>query len=175
MNMTPEALRRKYGDEIVLGVDKSIVDGRLQSGYTPLQNPANGSASLLRLLAEHLQPRLRREAEQDASFKQLISCTKYNRHNTKQPELARSFAAPDHQYADSNDGNQVDGIKQDFHDCLHTSSSLIDSPADNLQHSVGVIILSQQSGQHQGKQNICKFFFRKPLRKSIRPNLSVLH
>jgi len=72
MNMTPETLRRKYGDEIVLGVDKSIVDGRLQSGYTPLQNPTNDSVPLLRLLADHLQPRLRREAEQDASFKQLI-------------------------------------------------------------------------------------------------------
>lgn len=72
MNMTPEALRRKYGDEVVLGVEKSIVDGRLQSGYTPLQSPANGAAPLLRLLADHLQPRLRREAEQDASFKQLI-------------------------------------------------------------------------------------------------------
>lgn len=72
MNMTPEALRRKYGDEVVLGVEKSVVDGRLQSGYTPLQNPANDSVPLLRLLADHLQPRLRREAEQDASFKQLI-------------------------------------------------------------------------------------------------------
>lgn len=71
MNMT-EALRRKYGDEIILGVEKSIVDGRLQSGYTPFQNPTNDSVPLLRLLADHLQPRLRREAEQDASFKQLI-------------------------------------------------------------------------------------------------------
>ncbi len=72
MNMTPEALRGKYGDEVVLGVDKSVVDGRLQSGYTPLQSPANGSAPLLRLLADHLQPRLRCEAEQDVAFKQLI-------------------------------------------------------------------------------------------------------
>ncbi len=72
MNMTPEALRGKYGDEVVLGVDKSVVDGRLQSGYTPLQSPANGSAPLLRLLANHLRPRLRCEAEQDVAFKQLI-------------------------------------------------------------------------------------------------------
>lgn len=72
MNMTPEALHRKYGDEVVLGVDKSVVDGRLQSGYTPSQDPANGSVPLLRLLAEHLQPRLRREAEQNTVFKQLI-------------------------------------------------------------------------------------------------------
>lgn len=72
MNMTPEALRRKYGDEVVLGVEKSVVDSRLQSGYTPLQSPANRSTPLIRLLADHLQPRLRREVEQDASFKQLI-------------------------------------------------------------------------------------------------------
>ena len=72
MNMTSEALHGKYGDEVVLGVDKSVVDGRLQSGYTLLQNPANGSSPLLRLLSDHLRPRLRCEAEQDASFKQLI-------------------------------------------------------------------------------------------------------
>lgn len=72
MNTTLEALRRKYGDEVILGVAKSVMDGLLHDGFTPRQHACSEHAPLMHLLEANLKPRLRYEAEQDASFKQLI-------------------------------------------------------------------------------------------------------
>ena len=34
MNMTPESLRRKYGNTAVMGVDASLIESALKDGYT---------------------------------------------------------------------------------------------------------------------------------------------
>ena len=73
MNIAPESLREKYGDETVLGVDQSIVTDRFSCGFTSCrQAPKLPKSSLLSLLELHMQPRLRCEAELDPTFKQLI-------------------------------------------------------------------------------------------------------
>lgn len=72
MNVSLKALRRKYGDEAVMGVAKALVDGLLQDGFTPCQQEPEENAALLHHLAAHAEPHLRCEAEQDPTFKQLI-------------------------------------------------------------------------------------------------------
>ena len=49
----------------------------------------------------------------------------------------------------------------------------IKGPADDFQHRIRVIIPAQQGGQHQGKQDICKFLRGKLTVKSIRANSAV--
>ena len=49
----------------------------------------------------------------------------------------------------------------------------IKGPADDFQHRIRVIIPTQQGGQHQGKQDICKFLRGKLPVKSIRANSAV--
>ena len=53
------------------------------------------------------------------------------------------------------------------------ASILIKGPADDFQHRAWVIVLAQQSGQHQGKEDACKFFRCKLVVKSVRANLDI--
>ena len=73
---TPETLRPKYGDTLVLGVDHAVIDGILTEGFTcrkdAIKTEGNVYYPLHDLIHAALKPRLRREAELDASFKQII-------------------------------------------------------------------------------------------------------
>ena len=51
--------------------------------------------------------------------------------------------------------------------------SLIQGPANDLQHGTWVIILAQQGREDQGKQDIRKFLCGKLLRERIRTNLCI--
>lgn len=76
MTLTPEALREKYGDTLVLGVDHAVINGILIEGFTcpkdAIKTEGNVCYPLHNLIHTALKPRLRREAELDASFKQII-------------------------------------------------------------------------------------------------------
>lgn len=76
MELTPELLAHKYGDSAVMGVTAGIVKDVLKEGFTSKKDAAvcgNGICCSLRQLIERaMTPRLRREAELDPSFKQII-------------------------------------------------------------------------------------------------------
>lgn len=66
--MTKEQYKAKYGDAVILGVDRAVVGDRLREGYTP-----NADAEGLKEAIEaSLRPMLRCDAECDPSFKQAI-------------------------------------------------------------------------------------------------------
>jgi predicted NUDIX family phosphoesterase len=71
-----EELQNKFGDARVLGVAREVTDGVLRSGFTcrkdAVKMEGNICYPLNDLIRAALEPRLRCDAELDASFKQII-------------------------------------------------------------------------------------------------------
>ena len=76
MSLTPEALRAKYGNAIVMGIDADEIKGTLKDGYTCRKDAMvwrDGICyPLKQIIQRTLRPRLRCEAELDPAFKQII-------------------------------------------------------------------------------------------------------
>lgn len=76
MNLTPETLKAKYGDAVVMGVDADRIVGYLSDGFTDqagtMRCGEDACASLELVIQQTLAPHLRCEAELDPSFKQII-------------------------------------------------------------------------------------------------------
>lgn len=81
--MNRDELRKKYGNAMVLGIAGKHIKSILKEGFRAAEDVAN----LEEILATHLEPRLRCEAELDPSFKQII------------PYLVLSHAHSDHMFA----------------------------------------------------------------------------
>ena len=64
--MTREALKRKYGDAVVLGVDANVLAAMLSKGFTPPDEAIDDAIQC------NLKPMPRCEAELNPAFKQII-------------------------------------------------------------------------------------------------------
>ena len=64
--MTREALKRKYGDAVVLGVDANVLTAMLSKGFTPPDEAIDDAIQC------NLKPMPRCEAELNPAFKQII-------------------------------------------------------------------------------------------------------
>lgn len=64
--MTREALKRKYGDAVVLGVDANVLAAMLSKGFTPPDEAIDDAIQC------NLRPMPRCEAELNPAFKQII-------------------------------------------------------------------------------------------------------
>lgn len=64
--MTREALKRKYGDAVVLGVDANVLAAMLSKGFTPPDEAIDDAIQC------NLKPMPRCEAELNPTFKQII-------------------------------------------------------------------------------------------------------
>lgn len=64
--MTREALKRKYGDAVVLGVDANVLAAMLSKGFTPPDEAIDD------VIQCNLKPMPRCEAELNPAFKQII-------------------------------------------------------------------------------------------------------
>lgn len=64
--MTREALKRKYGDAVVLGVDANVLAAMLSEGFTPPDEAIDDAIQC------NLKPMPRCEAELNPAFKQII-------------------------------------------------------------------------------------------------------
>ena len=64
--MTTDALKRKYGDAVVLGVDANVLAAMLSKGFTPPDEAIDDAIQC------NLKPMPRCEAELNPAFKQII-------------------------------------------------------------------------------------------------------
>lgn len=64
--MTREALKRKYGDAVVLGVDANVLAAMLSKGFTPPDEAIDDAIQC------NLKPMPRCEADLNPAFKQII-------------------------------------------------------------------------------------------------------
>lgn len=68
--MTTEELKQKYGFEIVMGVAQQFAETLLKGMVTPRTD--SNVFGVINTLGKHLTPKLRWEAEEDPTFKQII-------------------------------------------------------------------------------------------------------
>lgn len=69
--MTPEELKKKYGEATVLGVDKSVIDAMPARGMVTRRIDPQ-ITNLIDLIGRSLHPQMRCEAELNPGFKQII-------------------------------------------------------------------------------------------------------